>query len=417
MTQGWDGPPGPHRGGNQREPSGRRLFEQSGDFERGVFFLPRAAEAQAPAGRGDAPASAEQPRQAVAAEWHEPGGALEPGAHAVGRRRVLLADAPRPGEGVGPASGLPPSPGPDGVRGILKRKGSTPAVSRTGSSESPSLKRIGSTVSRTNSSESLSRPLSPPPAPERALSLLPAHQSQVRVAYMVEHGLDICDRFAALQNLQTAILCANRLSALGPLAELPHLRLLDVSDNSIQHVMGVSGRPRGFKRLAVLFLHRNLVKRPGALAMLGQARTVRALTLYGNPLAKDEFYRPGVFSAIPGLLALDFKLKIPHDNYIFASTSAEVVVDLELLALAKGGHQAAATAQAHVTTVHSDPLHVHHVAARSVNQNFNDVEREFKLEILKARVPRDHLNREIMVGWALRRYSIYHTEEKGAGAE
>jgi len=405
-------------------------FERSGDFSRGSFFLNQdgARANEPPAGAGqNSTASVGPPPLPGRAEWREPD-AMEPGATALARPRVSLGSpssvSPLP---VGP----PPSHAgqPKLVHAQSLPVGQPNRVSAKSlpvSAAGPRgiLRRIGSVdVTRPQSAESEenggARGAGPagPAAPGRALIPPPAEQSLVTVAYVVEHGLDLCDRFEALRNLQTAILSANRLSSLSPLYWLPHLRFLDVSDNSIQHVLPAPSRPPGFKRLAVLYLHRNLVKRPGNLEMLGQAQAVRALTLYDNPISRDEYYRPAVFDAIPGLLALDTKIKIPHDHFVSASASAEVVVDPELLALANASSKkAAATPTSDVITVHSDPLQKHHVMMRYAKGDMGDMEREFKLEILKARNPRDRFNHESMVGWALRR-CLCHAEERDTGAE
>ena len=400
-------------------------FERSGDFSRGSFFLNQdGARAKVlPAGAGKDETARAGPSQLHSrAEWREPG-AMEPVATALARPRVSLGSPLSP---IGPPPGQPKLVQSLSVGQSQRVHAQSLTESAVGTRGTGILRRIGSIdVTRTpaapsedNGGSRRAGPMGQGPAATGKARIPPAaEQSLVTVAYIVEHGLDLCDRFEALRNLQTAILSANRLSSLSPLYWLPHLRFLDVSDTSIQHILPAPSRPPGFKRLAVLYLHRNLVKRPGSLEMLGQAQAVRALTLYDNPISRDEYYRPAVFSAIPGLLALDTKIKIPHDHFVSASVSAEVVVDPELFALANASsRKAAATPKSDVITVHSDPLQQHHVKMRYAAGDMGDVEHEFKLEILKARNPRDRFNHESMVGWALRR-CLCHAEERDAGAE
>ena len=156
----------------------------------------------------------------------------------------------------------------------------------------------------------------------------------------------------------------------------------------------------------MLYLHGNLVRRTNGLEALAKSKCLRVMSLHNNPIASDEFYRSSVFRAIPTLIALDGHPKIPHDNFLNASASSEGILDPELVALARKMVKPAVQAVV-VTTMHSDPLQGHLKELRGRQQlSLEEFEREFKMKILKARDLRDSNNRDLFVGWALRRFLV-----------
>ena len=239
---------------------------------------------------------------------------------------------------------------------------------------------------------------------------------KVKVAYVVEQGLDLDERLSAMKNLKIACLCANRITSLQTLGLLQHLELLDVSDNLVQFI--APAQTVLFRQLHVLYLHRNMVRRTNSLKGLQNTQHLRILTLTGNPVDKDEYYRPGVFSAVPSLIILDGNPKIPHDYAIAASQAlGERNLDPDLVALAKGEtisgsvHEKIQGATVHRLGVILDmtleqkempKLHQKHVRRVQTEQ---ELEKNFKISILHARNPRDRFNHEFMVDWILRRFA------------
>jgi hypothetical protein len=266
---------------------------------------------------------------------------------------------------------------------------------------------VGTTVTSNMTGSELS--VAAPEEQEKEVSAL-----KVKVAYIVEQGLDLDERLSAMRNLKIACLCANRITSLQTLGLLQHLELLDVSDNLVQFIAPT--QTVLFRQLHVLYLHRNMVRRTNSLKGLENTQHLRILTLKGNPVDKDEYYRPGVFSAVSSLIILDGNPKIPHDYAIAASQAlAEKNLDPELVALANGEtisgsvHEKIQEATVHRLGVILDmtleqkempKLHQKHVRRVQTEQ---ELEKNFKISILHARNPRDRFNHEFMVDWILRR--------------
>lgn len=239
---------------------------------------------------------------------------------------------------------------------------------------------------------------------------------KVKVAYIVEQGLDLDERLSAMKNLKIACLCANRITSLQTLGLLQHLELLDVSDNLVQFI--APAQAVLFRQLHVLYLHRNMVRRTNSLKGLENTQHLRILTLTGNPVDKDEYYRPGVFSAVPSLIILDGNPKIPHDYAIAASQDlGDKNLDPDLVALARGGAISGSVHEKiHEATVHrlgvildmtleqKEMPKLHQKYVRRV-QTEQELEKTFKISILHARNPRDRFNHEFMVDWILRRFA------------
>ena len=316
------------------QPNGRqRDFEQGGDLPRGVVFLSynqgrvkvkSMEEELAKAKAALAAAAAKARKKSVAENSQAP--ALS--SRALSRTVSVSSRAlSRTASGSSRQSGSSATSPVHSPPGALRHQLST----RVPLTQSRSLKHA-----RSSGAFFVPEILEELSEEQEEASAKEASDQQVHIAYFVETGLGLCDRFSALKNLQIACLCANRLASLGALQFLPHLRILDVSDNSVQFVVNSSaGNPTGFRRLSVLYLHRNLVRRAHGLEGLTQAIHLRILTLYGNPISRDEYYRPSVFNAVPSVLALDGHPKIPHDFFISASSSEDPTLDTELVALAR----------------------------------------------------------------------------------